>query len=161
MTQEDARFEDAQETPLALKAGDAEDLAIIATLTQDAVIPATEIAWKSSENRFAMLINRFRWEDKAAAERQGRAFERVQAVLVFDTVLKVASNGVDIADKDQIFSLLDVTFKDEGDLSGIITLQLAGDGEIALHVECIDATLKDVTRPYVAPSKKSPQHDLS
>lgn len=161
MTQQDARFEDASETPLALKAADAEDLGIVSTLCQDAVVPATEVSWRAAENRFAMLINRFRWEDKAAAERQGRVFERVQAVLLFDTVIKVASNGVDITDKEQVFSILGVTFEAGEDLAGVIKLQLAGDGEIALHVECIDVILKDVTRPYAAPSKQSPQHDLS
>jgi hypothetical protein len=32
------------------------------------------------------------------------------------------------------------------------------DGAIAIDVECINVTLKDVTRPYVAPSRKAPNH---
>jgi hypothetical protein len=35
---------------------------------------------------------------------------------------------------------------------------LAGDGAIRLSVEAIELMLKDVTRPYVAPSKKAPSH---
>ena len=42
---------------------------------------------------------------------------------------------------------------------GDIRLTLAGDGAIRLQVEAIEATLKDVTRPYVAPSKSIPHHD--
>jgi len=30
---------------------------------------------------------------------------------------------------------------------------------IRLHVEALGASLKDVTRPYLAPSKSTPQHD--
>ncbi len=33
-----------------------------------------------------------------------------------------------------------------------MVLTLAGDGAIALEVEALDVTLKDVTRPYIAPS---------
>ena len=35
----------------------------------------------------------------------------------------------------------------------------AGDGAIGLDVETLDVTLKDVTRPYVAPSRKIPDHN--
>ncbi|PIB24127.1 hypothetical protein BFP76_02485 [Amylibacter kogurei] len=161
MTQQDAKFEDGDEQPIALRAKDGEDLAIISTLVQDAILPITEITWKADENRFGLLLNRFRWEDKTKAQKQGRDFERVQTVLVFDAVLAVASNGIDLSDKDQVISLLSIDFEADGDGAGSINLILAGDGMIALDVESIQATLKDVTRPYVAPSKKSPEHDLS
>jgi hypothetical protein len=39
-----------------------------------------------------------------------------------------------------------------------VILTLAGDGAIRLSVEALDVTLKDVTRPYVAPSGKLPGH---
>jgi hypothetical protein len=35
---------------------------------------------------------------------------------------------------------------------------LAGDGAIALDVEALEATLEGVTRPYVAPSRRAPEH---
>jgi hypothetical protein len=39
-----------------------------------------------------------------------------------------------------------------------VTLVLAGDGAIRASVECLDVTLKDVTRPYLAPSRHMPKH---
>ena len=60
--------------------------------------------------RFALLLNRFRWEDRAEAERVGRAYERVRAMLVVEDVLKVQSFGFDRADKDLVLSLLDIGF---------------------------------------------------
>ncbi|SDX88068.1 Protein of unknown function [Ruegeria halocynthiae] len=154
----DASFEDGREAPLNLGAEDADDLQVIATLTQDAVFPVTEMTWRPSERRFALLLNRFRWEDKDAATRRGRAFERVQSVLVFGSVLSVASQGINRSDKDMILSLLSVEFEPAKDGAGQILMTLAGDGAIRLSVEAIDATLKDVTRPYVAPSGQAPQH---
>ncbi len=43
---------------------------------------------------------------------------------------------------------------------GTLTLTLAGDGAIALEVETLDLTLRDVTRPYLAPSGKAPDHGI-
>ncbi len=154
----DASFEDGREVPLNLGAEDADDLQVISTLSQDAVFPVTEMTWRPSERRFALLLNRFRWEDKDAATRRGRAFERVQSVLVFGSVLSVASQGIDRSDKDMILSLLSVDFEPSKDGAGQVLLTLAGDGAIRLTVEALDATLKDVTRPYQAPSGHAPHH---
>ncbi|WP_415404343.1 DUF2948 family protein [Tateyamaria sp. SN3-11] len=155
-TNTDARFEDGREAPLNLGALDSEDLSVISSLAQDAVFPITEMKWNSRQRRFALLLNRFRWED---AGKSRHAPERVQTVLAFDHVLKVASNGIDRSDKDTILSLLSIAFEAGEDGAGDILLTLAGDGAIRLSVEAIEATLKDVTRPYVAPSKAVPTHD--
>jgi hypothetical protein len=61
--------------------------------------------------------------------------------------------------KDMILSVLSVEFEETDAPSGFVTLTLAGDGAIRLDVEALDVSLKDVTRPYIAPSKKMPSHD--
>ncbi|GAB4552986.1 MAG: DUF2948 family protein [Ruegeria sp.] len=156
----DATFEDGREAPLNLGALDADDLRVIAALAQDAVFPASEMTWQPARRRFALLLNRFRWEDKEAAERRNRPYERVQSVLVFDSVLSVASQGIDRSDKDLILSLLDIAFHPAEDGAGEVLLTLAGDGAIRLTVEAVEATLRDVTRPYRAPSGHAPQHPV-
>ena len=154
MTQ-DARFEEGREAPLNLGALDVEDLQVISSLLQDAVFPITEMSWRAGERRFALLVNRFRWEDEG---RSRHGPERVQALLVVDNVLKVASQGIDRRDTDVILSLLSVTFEPGEDGAGHVLLTLAGDGAIRLAVEALDVTLRDVTRPYRAPSGKVPAH---
>lgn len=154
----DASFEDGREAPLNLGAEDADDLKVISTLAQDAVFPVTEMKWQPSKRRFGLLLNRFRWEDKDAAARRDRPFERVQSVLVFNSVLSVASQGIDRGEKDMVMSLLSVEFEPGEDGAGQVLLTLAGDGAIRLTVEALEATLKDVTRPYQAPSGRAPHH---
>ncbi|WP_333715061.1 DUF2948 family protein, partial [Yoonia sp.] len=83
---EDATFEDGRETPLRLKALDTEDLQVLSSLVQDAVFPSAEMRWDRKARRFAILLNRFRWEDVARAQKRGRAVERVQAVLAVEDV---------------------------------------------------------------------------
>ena len=155
---QDARFEDAGDRPLNLGALDGEDLQVLSALVQDAVFPVTEMQWVPGENRFGLLLNRFRWEDAPVAEKRGRPVERVQSVLVVDNVQSVASQGVDRGDKDVILSLLSVSFEASEDAAGEVLLTLAGDGAIRLSVEALEVTLKDVTRPYVAPSGHTPEH---
>lgn len=152
---EDARFEDGGEAPLNLGALDPEDLEVISSLLQDAVFPITEMTWRASEHRFALLVNRFRWEDDGR-DRHGP--ERVRSLFVVDNVLRIASQGIDRRDKDTILSLLSVTFEAGKEGAGLVLLTLAGDGAIRLEVEALEVTVKDVTRPYVALSGKTPDH---
>lgn len=152
----DARFEDAGDAPLHLKAYTADDLQVISALSQDAVFPVTEMTWKRGQRRFALLLNRFRWED--SAEKDNARPERVQSVLAVDDVLKVQTQGLDRDIADLILSLLTVEFEPGDDGTGRLLLTLAGDGAIALEVETLDVTLKDVTRPYLAPSRSIPKH---
>ena len=155
MTQ-DAKFEDGGETPVNLGALEADDLQVISALTQDAVFPITEMKWQPGTHRFGLLLNRFRWED-GARDRHGA--ERVQSLMVVDSVLRVASQGIDRQEKDMILSLLSVDFEAEEDGAGQLVLTLAGDGAIRLSIETLDVSLKDVTRPYRAPSGKTPHHE--
>jgi hypothetical protein len=154
---EDARFEDGVDKPLALMARDAEDLQVISALAQDAVFPASEMRWTPADRRFAILLNRFRWEDAAKAHGR-RDFERVQSVLLIEDVMSVRSQGVPKGDADTILSLLALEFRPGPDGTGEVVMTLAGDGVISCAVEALEVVLRDVTRPYIAPSRKAPRH---
>ena len=151
----DARFEDGADKPLRLRALDAEDLGVVSSLVQDAVFPVGEMRWDRRQRRFAILVNRFRWEDSA---RTG-APERVQAVLLVEDVRAVRSQGVDPRAGDTVLSLLAVGFEPGPDGTGTVVFTLAGDGAVACDVEALEVILKDVTRPYLAPSGKTPAHE--
>ena len=154
----DARFDDGAEAPLSLRAESAADLGVLAALVQDAVLPVTEIRYEPKARRLSMLLNRFRWEDKAAAEAERRPYERVQALLVIADVIQVASQGFDRKDADLVLSLLDIGFEPGAEGAGRVVLTLAGDGAIAAGVECLSVDLRDVTRPYRAVSGQAPRH---
>lgn len=154
----DARFAEGAETALRLCADDAEGLAVISALVQDAVLSITDIRLDRKRRRLVMLINRFRWEDREAAERRGRGYERVRALLVIDQVLRVASQGIDRHEADMVLSVLALDWQPGAEGAGRLTLTLAGDGAVAVEVECLDVLLRDVTRPYLAPSGHLPQH---
>jgi hypothetical protein len=156
----DATFEDGADAPLRLIARDDGDLGVIASLLQDAVFPITDMAYEARQRRFALLVNRFRWEDRAAAEAAGRPYERVRAMLVVEDVLRVRTSGIDRTDRDVVLSALTFGFAPGPDGTGTLTLTLAGDGAVALEVEALEVRLDDVTRPHRAVSKAVPRHDV-
>jgi len=158
----DARFEDAgfADQPLRLAIQEPDDLPVVSALIQDAVGLAGEISWMPRRRRLAILLNRFRWEDREAAEKQRRGFERVRSALVFDSVRAVRTSGLDPAEKDMIYAVLQISFAPGEDGAGTVTLDLAGDGMLALDVECLDGRVIDLSRPWLANASGAPDHEL-
>ena len=141
---------------LRLLAEDEEDLKILSAHLQDAVMRVGELVYLPKHHRFAAMVNRFCWEEDCGSD--GKTGVRVLAGLHFDGVLKVQSHHVRQADPNAIVELLAIHFTPEQDGAGTIELLLAGGGRIRLFVECIAATLPDMTDPRPAVSR--PAHDL-
>jgi hypothetical protein len=137
---------------LSLAAKDAEDLEILSACLQDAVGKLKDFIYLPRTRRFAMLVNRFKWEDAAG--------QRVRAGLYFDGVLAARSRGIKRGAGDAVVSLLAIRFtpKADEDPGGEIELVLAGGGVIALTVECIEAGLSDLSGPWAA--RGTPAHEL-
>jgi len=154
----DARFTDGVERPLALMVQDTEDLSVLSALLQDGVLTVADMRYVGKWREFAFLVNRFRWEDREAAARAGRSYERVRTLVLVRDVMAVRSQGLHQREEDTVLSLLSVGFEAGEDGAGGVVLTFAGDGAVWLEVEAINITARDVTRPYVAPSGSAPRH---
>lgn len=154
----DARFQDGGEAPLQLIAQTGEDVTVLSALIQDAVLPAEEMRWDRRARRFALLINRFRWEDSRFAETSGRPYERVRSLLTVTDVQSVRVQGITPRAADQVLEILSLGWQPGEDGTGHLLLTLAGDGAVEIAVETLEVHLTDVTRPYIAPSRKKPDH---
>jgi hypothetical protein len=139
---------------LRLLAQDEEDLKIISAYLQDAVMRVGDLAYFPKQHRFAMLLNRFCWEDCGEAG----VGERVLTGLHFDGVLKVQAHNLRQDNPDAVAELLAIDFTVAGEGGGTIDLVFAGGGRVRLFVECIDAVLRDMTEPR--PAVARPEHDL-
>jgi Protein of unknown function (DUF2948) len=156
----DARFEDGGEAPLRLLAQSVEDLPVLSALVQDAVLASSDLRYDRRRRRLVALVNRFRWEDQPEAARLGRPVERVRAVLVVEDVLAARVSGIDPRRKDEVLSLLSLAFEAGAEGAGRLVLTFAGDGALALEVEALELRLEDVTKPYLAPSRRAPDHGV-
>jgi hypothetical protein len=139
---------------LKLMAEDASDLDIIAAAVQDALVRMGDISFDRKARRFAMLVNRFRWEEAQVAG----PFGRVRAALSFEGVLGVKSRKLRLDAPDALASLLQIAFTASAEPpGGEVRLTFAGGGEIALAVECLDALLMDMGAVWKTPRR--PDHE--
>ncbi len=155
-------------TDMRLMAKDADDLGIIAACLQDALVPISEVQYLASEQRFIMLLNRFRWE-RHPASREGpqkrgddASFhdaddyfdteQRIHCGLCIDKVSAVRSRGVDLKQRGKFLSLL--TLQQDGDKLNLI---FSGGGIIQLTVTELSVFLKDMGEGW--PTQWRPDHE--
>jgi hypothetical protein len=139
---------------LKLMAEDGDDLDIIGAAVQDALLRMGDVSYDPKARRFTAMINRFRWESAAG---EG-PYERVRAALSFEGVLAVRSRRVRPDAPDALAAILSIGFiPDEEPPGGIVRLVLAGGGEIAIEVECLDAVLVDMGEAWRTPRR--PDHE--
>ena len=139
---------------LKLMAEDVADLDIIGAAVQDALLRMGDLSFDNKARRFTAMLNRFRWEAAAA----DGPFERVRSALSFEGVMAVKSRRVRPDASEALASVLSLGYiPDEEPPGGIVRLLLAGGGEIALEVECLDAVLIDMGEPWRTPRR--PDHE--
>lgn len=149
--------------PLKLRAEDAEDITVLSACLQDATLRAADMAWQPKQHRFALVLNRFRWEDEKNADAKKRLIRidphiRVAAGLHFDGVLNVKTSGIDRKDGKAVLELLSILADPLEDAAAQLTLVFAGGAAVKLDVECIDAQMQDIGTPF--PVRRAPQHKV-
>jgi Protein of unknown function (DUF2948) len=140
--------------PLKLIALDEEDLAIVSSHLQDAVVRVGDMIYQPSKKRFAAVLNRFDWE--AAQESNRKDYKRRRAALRFDRVFGAKLKNVRPSAEERVLSLLAVRFEPDEAPAGKVTLTFSGDASIQLAVECIEAELRDLGPAWSTRSK--PEH---
>ena len=142
---------------LRLTAQDSEDLKVFAAYLQDAVLLVKDVAYLPGTRRFALVLNRFCWEEETKAKPKGRTHYRARAGLHFDQVLAVKSRNISQDNAKGVLSLLTLSFEETDEPSGTIVLTFSGGGEIRVDVEALDAHLADMGRRWETPNL--PSHD--
>jgi hypothetical protein len=141
---------------LKLIALDKDDVEVISTHLQDAVLKVGDIVWRPSERRLVLGLNRFDWE---AAVDAAPSFRRRRTALRFDRVLAVKCRNMSRDDPDAVLNLLAVEFTAADPPSGFITLVFSGDAALRLQVECLEAELADLGPTWTTVA--CPSHPLN
>ncbi len=124
---------------LRLVALDQEDLAVISTHLQDAIVRVGDLALLPHERRFAVVARRFDWECSNDEPPRRRL-----TGLHFERVLHCRTRGIDRSNPDAALNLLAITFAETDSPSGTVTLLFSEGGAIQLDVECIETQMKDL-----------------
>lgn len=139
---------------LKLLAEDAADLDIIAAAVQDALVRVGDVRFDAKSRRLTVVMNRFRWEKAGNVG----PYERVRSVLSFEGVLAVRSRRVGRDMPEALVSILQIGFTPAAEPpGGTVSVTLAGGGELAIEVECLEARLMDFGAPWKTPRR--PDHD--
>ncbi len=138
--------------PLRLIAHDADDLSVISTLLQDALVRHGDMTFDRRRRRFVLAVSRFRWE-------AGKARERVRTGLHFNHVMGVQHQGLALDKPDTVAELLAVRTEPVADGGVALTLDFAGGGTIRLDAECVDAELRDLGDSW--PARRVPDHSAA
>jgi hypothetical protein len=157
----------AEARPIRLMAKDAEDLAVVASCLQDALVPLAEMRFLKGEQRFVMLVNRFRWEqadasnsDRKGGDRKGDASyadaapgnQRINSGLCVDHVTAVRSRGIDREKPAKFLSLMTLNLDGNS-----LNLVFSGGGVIQLEIEGASVFLQDFGEGW--PTQWRPDHD--
>jgi DUF2948 family protein len=127
--------------PMKLVALDRDDVEVVSTHIQDAVVKVADIHWRPTEHRMVVALNRFDWESANGAEPQ---YRRRRSALRFDRVLACKCRNVSPKDKDAVLNLLAVEFAETDTPAGVVTLFFSGDAALRLEVECLECELVDL-----------------
>jgi DUF2948 family protein len=148
--------------PLKLIALDEDDLSVVSSLLQDAVLRVADMTYVPAQKRFAAVLNRFDWEtavkvdEKDKKDKKDKEFRRRRSALRFDRVFGAQLKNIKPRASERVLSLLAVSFEPKEPPSGHVTLYFSGDASIQLEVECIEAELRDLGPQWRTRSK--PQH---
>ena len=127
--------------PLKLIALDPDDIAVVSTHLQDAVVKVADVLWRPTENRVVVALNRFDWEGVQSGNPE---YRRRRSALRFERVLSCKCRSVNPAGKDAVLNLLAVEFAETDSPAGIINLIFSGGAALRLEVECLEAELADL-----------------
>ena len=130
---------------LKLIALDADDLAVISTHVQAALVQASDIIWRQGEKRLVVGMSRLDWEQTLDGETEPR---RLVSALRFDRVLACKSRDIDLAASETVLDLVGIEFHPQDgrneEPGGSALLLFAQGGAIRLDVECLECELTDL-----------------
>ena len=127
--------------PLKLVALDRDDVDVISTHLQDAVLKVADVRWQPADKRLVLGLNRFDWE---AAQDDLPEYRRRRSALRFDRVLSLKCRNIDPAIPNTVLNLLAVEFTEQDAPGGVVTLLFSGGAALRLEVECLEAELADL-----------------
>jgi hypothetical protein len=141
--------------PLKLVALDQDDIAVVSTHLQDAVVKISDIIWLPSEKRLVLGLNRFDWE---ACGCEDPCYKRRRTALRFERVNACRCRNVNPADKEAILNLLAVEYDETDAPAGAVTLIFSGGAALRLEVECLECELADLGPTWDAHAR--PVHEI-
>lgn len=128
---------------------DIEDLEVISSHVQDALLYVQDIDFITGAKQLNLAINRCHNEVNARAN----GVKRSHAGLVFSHVQNIQVQNIDRTRPEQILSLLNIEFETNQSPAGVIVLNFADNATIRLDVDCLEVHLADIGETWMSGAK--------
>jgi Protein of unknown function (DUF2948) len=139
--------------PVKFVALDQDDLEVVSTHLQDAIVKVGDVVWRPREKRVVIGLSRFDW---LAAEGTWPELRRCRSALRFERVTACKCRNLKPSGGEAALNLLAVEFSEQDSPSGSVTLTFSGGGMLRLDVECLEAELVDLGPHW--PAAARPAH---
>jgi hypothetical protein len=134
---------------LKLRAEDEEDLAVVSAILQDSLVPVADMTYLPEAQRFALVVNRFRWEREPDGTRANH--QRILTGICFSEVTAAKLQGFSRQDGDR---LLEVLALHGG--NGCVLIEFSGGARLRLEVGRLLCHVEDIGEPW--PTRWRPRH---
>ena len=169
----------ARDRAFRVRAESLEDLEIVSSMLQDAIVPISEITYQRPDKRFVLMTQRFRWESAEhqsdvatddspdgeasnddvselseapeSSETTGPSYERVLCALRIENVTAVRTNGIYLSKRGQMLELLSLHLAD-----GSLDLAFADGKTIRLSTPRLSCHAEDIGEAW--PTTLRPEH---
>jgi hypothetical protein len=137
--------------PAKFVALDRDDLEVVSTHLQDALVKVADIMWRPREKRLVVALDRFDWPSAECCTTP--ELRRCRAALRFERVNCCKCRNINPAGKDAVLNLLAVEFSETDTPAGVVSLIFSGGAVLRLEVECLEAELADLGPSWPAAAR--------
>lgn len=134
---------------LRLQARDAEGVAVMSAILQDAILAGRDMRYDAAAQSFQLAFSRFCWEAAAAAP---PVYERMNCALTVQGVTQAQTTGLEPGNKDLLHELLALVLEDNA-----LRFVFAGGAQLRLQLAAWQLRLEDFGAPW--PTEKCPSHE--
>jgi hypothetical protein len=159
-----ARTQDGSADRLRLRAVSTEDVEILSTLLQDAIIPGEDMSFERAGRRFVMVANRFCWDRPAVSgvttDSGAPVYERQLCGIQILDIDKVRTTGMPASRRGALFSLLAITAMTTAD-GATVELLFSGGVSLRLDADSLLILAEDLEESRPTPNLPSHSDDQS
>ena len=159
-----ARTQDGSADRLRLRAVSTEDVEILSTLLQDAIIPGEDMSFERAGRRFVMVANRFCWDRPAVAgvttDSGAPVYERQLCGIQILNIDKVRTTGMAASRRGALFNLLAITAMTTAD-GATVELLFSGGVSLRLDADSLLILAEDLEESRPTPNLPSHSDDQS
>jgi hypothetical protein len=129
---------------IKLKANNVEDLKVIASLVQDAILPIGDFAYFKADQKIMFALNRYCWENESEKSRGN-------SLLTILNVDSIHIKNIDLTDRTQSLYLLDLSEED-----GALVVSFADNKMMKIQADSLSVSLVDTGEIWSV--DKTPSH---